>query len=226
MLYVIAGAREFGYPNRATGGNYDNESNFAPGRVAAGNCGMRAGGHRRLRVRRRRQCHAGHACRERAGQPKRAAHPAPWQLSIPRIGVSVSMLSLPPPSGPGLPVPSLRQAGMAGWYNFTAVPGAPGNSVIVGHVDTTSGPAAFYRLYQLKAGDLIVVRLGASGRRARFIVTWVIEVPKSQFPGQAVFGLTQKPQLRLITCGGNFDYHTRHYLDNIIVAARLAQARR
>ena len=114
---------------------------------------------------------------------------------------------------------------MAGWYDFTAVPGAPGNSVVVGHVDTTSGPAAFYNLYQLRPGDAIVVTLGSSARLERFIVTWVIEVPKSKFPGQAVFGLTQKPQLRLITCGGNFDYHTRHYLDNIIVAARLAPAR-
>ena len=122
-------------------------------------------------------------------------------------------------------MPSLRQASLAGWYDFTAVPGAPGNSVIVGHVDTTSGPAVFYNLYRLRRGNAIYVTLGTPARRERFIITWVTEVPKSKFPGQAVFGLTQKRQLRLITCGGNFDYQTRHYLDNIIVAARLAPAR-
>ena len=122
-------------------------------------------------------------------------------------------------------MPSLRQAALAGWYDFTAVPGTPGNSVIVGHVDTTRGPAVFYNLYRLRSGDAIYVTLGSPARRERFVVTWVMEVPKSKFPGQAVFGLTQKRQLRLITCGGDFDYQTRHYLDNIIVAARLAPAR-
>jgi len=157
-------------------------------------------------------------------RPVAQRKPAPWRLSIPSIGVSVSLLRLPAPSGPGLPVPSLQQASRAGWYNFTSVPGAPGNSVIVGHVDTVSGPAVFYNLYLLKPGNAIFVTLGATARRERFIVTWVTEVPKSEFPGQAVFGLTQKRQLRLITCGGDFDYQTRHYLDNIIVGARLAPA--
>jgi LPXTG-site transpeptidase (sortase) family protein len=112
-----------------------------------------------------------------------------------------------------------------GWYDFTAIPGTAGNSVIVGHVDTVSGPGVFYNLYLLRPGDAIFVTLGTPARRERYTVTWVREVPKSKFPGQAVFGLTQKRQLRLITCGGNFDYQTRHYLDNIIVGARLAPVR-
>jgi sortase (surface protein transpeptidase) len=158
-------------------------------------------------------------------RPLSRRKPAPWRLSIPRIGVSVSLLRLPAPSSSALPVPSLRQASLAGWYDFTAVPGTPGNSVIVGHVDTVSGPAVFYNLYLLRPGDTIFVTLGTAARRERFTVTWVAEVPKSEFPGQAVFGRTQRRQLRLITCGGNFDYQTRHYLDNIIVGARLAPAR-
>jgi sortase (surface protein transpeptidase) len=135
------------------------------------------------------------------------------------------VLRLPAPTGPGLPVPSLQQASLAGWYDFTAIPGTAGNSVIVGHVDTVSGPGVFYNLYLLRPGDAIFVTLGTPARRERFTVTWVTEVPKSKFPGQAVFGLTQKRQLRLITCGGNFDYQTRHYLDNIIVGARLLPVR-
>jgi sortase (surface protein transpeptidase) len=135
------------------------------------------------------------------------------------------VLRLPAPTGPGLPVPSLQQASLVGWYDFTAIPGTAGNSVIVGHVDTVSGPGVFYNLYLLRPGDAIFVTLGTPARRERYTVTWVREVPKSKFPGQAVFGLTQKRQLRLITCGGNFDYQTRHYLDNIIVGARLAPVR-
>ena len=39
------------------------------------------------------------------------------------------------------------------------------------------------------------------------------------FPTQTVYGGTRDPQLRLITCGGQFDDKDRRYLDNIIVYA-------
>jgi hypothetical protein len=34
-----------------------------------------------------------------------------------------------------------------------------------------------------------------------------------------VYGPTPDPELRLITCGGAFDYATGHYLSNIVVYA-------
>jgi hypothetical protein len=34
-----------------------------------------------------------------------------------------------------------------------------------------------------------------------------------------VYGPVPDPELRLITCGGAFDYATRHYLSNIVVYA-------
>jgi hypothetical protein len=36
-----------------------------------------------------------------------------------------------------------------------------------------------------------------------------------------VYGPTTTPELRLITCGGPFDDATGHYLDNVVVFARL-----
>jgi hypothetical protein len=42
---------------------------------------------------------------------------------------------------------------------------------------------------------------------------------KDRFPTQAVYGPTPDPELRLITCGGAFDYATGHYLSNIVVYA-------
>ncbi len=130
-------------------------------------------------------------------------------------------------SGPGgtagtdglsLPVPPLyRAASDAGWYDFTAVPGGAGNAVIVGHVDTYTGPAVFYHLYELRPGDPVYV--DADGTRRRFDVTSVREMPKPSFPVNQVFGGTKRHMLWLITCGGSFDYETGHYLDNIVVSA-------
>ena len=57
------------------------------------------------------------------------------------------------------------------------MPGSVGNSVIVGHVDTYVGPAVFYNLYQLAAGDAIDVETGAGTER--FAVRWVREIPKA-----------------------------------------------
>lgn len=148
----------------------------------------------------------------------------PWTVSAPSVGLAADLMRLGGPAGPAgvddlsLPVPPLaRAASDAGWYDFTAVPGGAGNAVIVGHVDTYTGPAVFYNLYQLRPGDLVYVDAG--GTRRRFDVTSVREVPKPRFPVNQVFGSTKRHMLWLITCGGAFDYETGHYLDNIVVSA-------
>jgi Sortase domain len=157
--------------------------------------------------------------------PREAARP--WTLTVPSIGLATEVTTLGGPAGPAslaslaLPVPPLAKAALeAGWYRFTAVPGAPGNAVIAGHVDTYGGPAVFYNLYRLRPGDRVYVTAG--GTRRRFDVTWIRELPKQRFPVNRVFGATRRPMLWLITCGGAFDYKTRHYLDNIVVAAILS----
>lgn len=156
--------------------------------------------------------------------PQQLARKGRWHLDIPGIGVTSRLLSLGDPRGPVLSVPALSQASEAAWYNFSAVPGAPGNSVLVGHVDTYTGPAVFYDLYRLEHGDPIYVFIG--GRRERFAVQGVTEVQKDLFPVNRIFGATSSRHLWIITCGGAFDYTTRHYEDNIIVSASYQPVRR
>jgi len=98
------------------------------------------------------------------------------------------------------------------------VPGQPGNAVLVGHVDTYLGPAVFYDLYLLRPGEPIYVTLGRH-HYARYFVRSVRELPKTSFPTTDIFGDTHARRLWVITCGGDFDYATHHYLDNIIVSA-------
>ncbi|MBF2046388.1 MAG: class F sortase [Leptolyngbya sp. IPPAS B-1204] len=99
-----------------------------------------------------------------------------------------------------------------------ARPGEPGAAVVVGHFDSTSGPAAFYRLRELQPGDEIQI-MDPTEQAVRFKVERLQQVPKDAFPTDAVYGKTPEPTLRLITCAGRFDYRTRHYQDNLIVFA-------
>jgi hypothetical protein len=76
-------------------------------------------------------------------------------------------------------------------------------------------------LHELAAGDHVMVTR-ADGTVLTFTVTKVQKVPKDTFPTAAVYGATKDPELRLLTCGGAFDHATGHYVDNLIVYAKLA----
>jgi Sortase domain len=137
-------------------------------------------------------------------------------IRIPSIGVDTSLI--PRRLNPDRTLKVPKAWGVAGWFEGGPFPGEPGPAVVVGHVDSTSGPAVFYRLRELHRGDVIVVwRKG--GIRSRFRVESLRWFPKSAFPTQLVYGATATPALRLITCGGAFDQSTGHYVDNLVVFA-------
>jgi hypothetical protein len=149
----------------------------------------------------------------------------PVSVDIPAIGVTSKLLHLGLNSDGTIQVPSLvTSADEAAWYKYSATPGQIGASVIEGHVDSYQGPAVFYRLGALRPGDTIDVRL-ADGTTAIFRVTGVREYAKSNFPAKAIYGATDFAALRLITCGGVFDYATGHYLSATVVFASLTSSR-
>jgi hypothetical protein len=78
----------------------------------------------------------------------------------------------------------------------------------------------FFRLGTLRPDALIQDRRD-DGTSARFAVRAVHTYPKTAFPTQAVYGNTQAPELRLVTCG-DWDTRTRTYRGNIIVFAALS----
>ena len=88
----------------------------------------------------------------------------------------------------------------------------------MGHIDSLSGPGVFFRLPELRRGDDVYVKR-ADGTTVEFRVTLVQTYLKDYFPTQTVYGPTPDAELRLITCGGAFDYATGHYLSNIVVYA-------
>lgn len=149
----------------------------------------------------------------------------PVSVDIPAIGVHSRLLHLGANVNGTIRVPSLHtQAGKAAWFKYSATPGQIGASIIEGHVDSFRGAAVFFRLGALQPGDRIDVRL-ADGITAVFRVTGVREYSKSKFPAQTVYHTPGYAALRLITCGGAFDYSTRSYLSSIVVFAALASSR-
>ena len=149
----------------------------------------------------------------------------PVSVVIPAIGVDSAILHLGVNADGSMQVPSLvTSANDAAWYKYSATPGQIGTSVIEGHVDSYFGPAVFYRLGALRPGDLIEVGL-ADGTTAIFRVTGVREYLKSNYPAKAIYGATNYAALRLITCGGAFDFATGHYLSSTVVFASLAASR-
>jgi hypothetical protein len=142
----------------------------------------------------------------------------PVALRIPaiRVTVSLSTLGLNPDGTVEVPT-DFRQPG---WFRLGPTPGQVGSAVILGHVDNHQGPAVFYQLRSLMAGDKVDVRL-ANGMTARFAVTSVAMYPKQQFPAQQVYGSHGFSALQLVTCGGTFDARTGSYLSNVVVYTSL-----
>jgi len=149
----------------------------------------------------------------------RPSRSTPVRLDIPAIHVHATIISLGLNRNGTLTVPPLSRPGVTSWYDKGPVPGQPGAAAILGHVDASGvGPAAFYNLGNLRPGAKIYVRLG--NRHTVVFETYSVALyNKTRFPTARVFGYTNWPTLRLITCGGTFDLHTRHYLGNVVAFA-------
>ena len=144
--------------------------------------------------------------------------PVPVRIEIPAIGVTSSLDRLGRAPDKTVQVPSRWE--VAGWYAPGTRPGDPGSAVILGHVDSKSGPAVFYRLRELRRGDLVEVAR-ADGSTVRFAVQRTEQYDKRRFPTDEVYYPTLTPALRLVTCGGEFNATAGHYRSNIIVFATL-----
>ncbi|HJQ45280.1 MAG TPA: class F sortase [Amycolatopsis sp.] len=145
----------------------------------------------------------------------------PTEVKIPKIGANSSLISVAVNKDGQIAVPSVSQPMQAAWYRLSPVPGDVGPAIILGHVDGNHQPGIFYKLKDLKPGDEVFVTR-SDGKDVKFVVDHSVQVPKDQFPADAVYGNTDKAQLRLITCGGVFDHAEHSYVDNIVVYANLA----
>jgi LPXTG-site transpeptidase (sortase) family protein len=144
--------------------------------------------------------------------------PDPVRIVIPSIHVDAAVVPVGVANDGSMEIPQYTKTG---WFKVGPTPGAPGPSVIVGHVSSKKGRGAFYSLSKLKAGDEFYV-YRSSGTRATFVVVSTETVLKTKLPTERIWNDTQEPVIRLVTCGGQWDKASGHYLSNVIVYGKLA----
>ncbi|GAA3178391.1 MULTISPECIES: class F sortase [Streptomyces] len=147
----------------------------------------------------------------------------PDRVVIPALKVSAPVIARGLDAHGAIEAPPSADTRVTGWYRDAPTPGERGTAVLVGHVDSYTGPAVFYGLGGLKRGATVEVRR-RDGRRAVFAVYAVRTFAKDRFPAEQVYGSTGRPELRLLTCGGT--YHAGSgYAGNVVVFARLTAPR-
>lgn len=152
--------------------------------------------------------------------PPTVASSVPVRLQIPDIGVDTPIIPLGLAADGTVQVPPIEADSPAGWYQGSPTPGRTGPSVILGHVTVGQyGDGVFRHLARLHQGSRVLVHL-QDGAQAAFTVDSVKTVAKDQFPTQEVYGNVDRPELRLITCGG--PRTDSGYRDNVVVFASLA----
>ncbi|MFF4762017.1 class F sortase [Streptomyces sp. NPDC001292] len=149
----------------------------------------------------------------------------PTRLSIPDIGVDAPFTKLSVNASGRLNPPPADNTNMVGWFKGGPSPGERGASIVVGHLDTKTGPAVFAELESLEPGAVVDITR-ADGTVARFKVDSIDSFSKADFPDDKVYADTATPQLRLITCGGNFDRANHGYEENVVVFAHLDSSSR
>ncbi|MFC7307197.1 class F sortase [Streptomyces monticola] len=143
--------------------------------------------------------------------------PGPY---VPAIGVDAPLTALSLEQDGRLAAPPADRPRLAGRYARGTPPGSTGTAAIAGHVDTDSGPAVFYRLGALQAGERVLVDR-SDGTTAEFTVDTVAVHDADRFPDEKVYGRSARPELRLITCGGGADAKNNRYRGNVVVYAHL-----
>lgn len=159
-----------------------------------------------------------------------AAAPAPTGLRIPALEVTSDLTRTGMLADGSPEVPPVDDPGQASWATWSPEPGTVGPAVLYGHVNgTVNGargvPGVFARIDQMQPGQEILVAR-EDGTNAVFAVTRVRTWAKADFErdGDArreVYGDTTAPELRLVTCGGDFDPAAHSYRDQVVVFATL-----
>jgi len=137
---------------------------------------------------------------------------------VPSAGIDVTVQPV------GIEADGLMQlpanVAIAGWYRYGSDPESEtGTTVIAAHVDSLEyGLGPFSQLKGLPAGTEVVVTT-ADGATHKYLIESVQNVLKEQLPLDQVFDREGAPRLVMITCGGQFNYDTLHYSDNVVATA-------
>ena len=144
------------------------------------------------------------------------------RLIIPSIGIDAEFTvkqvgtdgQMPNPSGPT----DVAYYDFSQWPGLGGLPGKGGNVVLAGHVDYINyGPAVFWKLHELAAGDTIQIQLD-DGTMATYKVEFNKQIEVGDVDWSSIVQATADESITLITCGGQFE--AGHYNNRQIVWGR------
>jgi len=142
----------------------------------------------------------------------------PNRIRIPSLGIDTGVESVGVTAKGLMDVPG--NSWNAAWLRTGVKPGALGQAIIDGHLDSVKGPAVFIDLHRLRPGDHIYVS-DASGNELTFKVTALEVAPLNGFPSLRVFGPAKGRSLNLITCAGHFDSKRQTYDHRLVIFTTL-----
>lgn len=153
--------------------------------------------------------------------------PNPRSLLIPKIGVNATpVVPLGLNKDGTHAVPPVNKPEQVGWYEPGPEPGDKGPAILLGHVNGGGHKGVFGDLTKLSVGDDVYVD------DKIFSVTKTQTVKKNcngepagcvdyADIADSIYNDTPGPEIRLITCGGDFNSTARSYEDNIVVFGKL-----
>ncbi|UFT99050.1 class F sortase [Radiobacillus kanasensis] len=144
----------------------------------------------------------------------------PSSISIPAIDVEAKVHEVGLLENGQMGVP--EDFTSTGWYEPGTMPGDQGSAVIAGHVDDKSGPAVFFYLKELEAGNQVIIT-GAKGEKLTFEVVGKEVFPQNDAPVEDIFGYTSRRMLNLITCTGPFDRSKGGHIERLVVYTELKE---
>lgn len=145
----------------------------------------------------------------------------PLALRIPAIEVEAKVLHLGMTETGAMAVPD--NIVDVSWFAPGYRPGQNGRAVIAGHVDGRNGPAIFWDLAELEAGDEIIIE--GVDKSLIFQVKAMESTELEDIDVAEVFGYRSSPELVLITCSGSYDAALGTREERLIVYASLIEER-
>ncbi|GLI25871.1 hypothetical protein ARHIZOSPH14_01130 [Agromyces rhizosphaerae] len=141
---------------------------------------------------------------------------APVRLRAPGIGVDVEVVRVGVVDGDVMELP--ENPNVAGWYRYgPGIGDEAGTVVVAAHVDSLDyGLGPFAAFADAPAGTEVVLT-SAEGTTERFTITARDAARKGSVDWDAVFDRSGPRRLAIITCGGEFDWERRTYLDSVVV---------
>lgn len=144
----------------------------------------------------------------------------PSSIAIPAIDVNAAIEPVGILENGQMGVP--QEVNNVGWFEPGIKPGSNGNAVLAGHVDSKTGPAIFFDLEKLEAGDEVIVK-DAEGKQLTFVVQSKKSYERSLAPIEEVFGSSDAKKLNLITCTGDFDRAEGTHEERLVVYTELKE---